>query len=39
MKASALFVLLPTVLAIAACDTTTPTQGFGGTPPLKIGGA
>ena len=39
MKITAFFVLLPTILAIAACDNVTPNQGFVGTPPLKIGGA
>ena len=39
MKITAFLVLLPTILAIAACDSVTPNQGFVGTPPLKIGGA
>jgi hypothetical protein len=38
MKISAFFIRLPTILAIAACDGVTPSQGFVGTPPLKIGG-
>jgi hypothetical protein len=39
MKISGFFILLVTVLAIAACDRASPIEGRVGTPPLKIGGA
>ena len=38
MKISGFLVLLPTVLGMAACDHTSPSEGLVGTPPIKIGG-
>ena len=38
MKISACFVLLLAILAMTGCDSTTPSAGLSGTPPIRLGG-